>query len=102
MEMVYLSNAEAALLGLLSEKPMHPYQIEQEVKSRDMRSWTDLSMSSIYKLMRKLEREGLVIKQVRKSSANRLRKLYSITPEGERNLKSRIRELMAAPGRYTC
>ena len=62
-----LSNAEAALLGLLAEKPMHPYQIEQEVRYRDMRFWTELSMSSIYKLLRKLEREGLVIKKVQKS-----------------------------------
>jgi DNA-binding PadR family transcriptional regulator len=101
MEMVYLSNAEAALLGLLSEKPMHPYQVEQEVKLRDMRSWTDLSMSSIYKLLRKLEGEGLVVRQIRKSPENRLRKLYSITPEGERTLRSRIRELLAVPG-HTC
>jgi len=51
-----LTNAEAALLGLLSERPMHPYQIEKEVRSRDMRFWTELSMSSIYKLLRKLEK----------------------------------------------
>ena len=54
-----LSNGEAALLGLLSEKPMYPYQIEQEVKYRDMRFWNDLSMSSIYKLLDGLEKKGL-------------------------------------------
>ena len=92
-----ISNAEAALLGLLSEKTMHPYEIEQEVKYRDMRFWTELSMSSIYKLLRKLEGEGMVYKKEQKSPENRLRKLYSISPEGERALKSRVRGLLSEP-----
>ena len=48
--MVEISNAETTLLGLLSEQSMYPYQIEQEVKYRGMRFWTELAMSSIYKL----------------------------------------------------
>jgi DNA-binding PadR family transcriptional regulator len=71
-----ISNAEAALLGLLSEGPMYPYQIEQEVKYRDMRFWNDLSMSSIYKLLDGLERKGLVARANEVSPENRLRKLY--------------------------
>jgi DNA-binding PadR family transcriptional regulator len=47
-KMPNLSNAEAALLGLLSEQSMYPYQIEKEVRYREMRFWTELSMSSIY------------------------------------------------------
>ncbi|HEC45013.1 MAG TPA: PadR family transcriptional regulator [Bacteroides sp.] len=92
-----LSNAEAALMGLLSEQPMHPYQIEKEVKYRDMRFWTELSMSSIYKLLRKLEKAGLVIKKEEKSPENRLRKLYSLTSEGERKLKAKIGTLLSEP-----
>jgi len=38
--MVEIPNAEATLLGLLSEQPMYPYQIEQEVKYRGMRFLT--------------------------------------------------------------
>ncbi len=69
-----LSNSEAALLGLLSEEPMHPYKIDQEFEYRDMRSWTELSMSSIYKLLRKLEKEQLVNSEKIISSENRLQK----------------------------
>ena len=61
-----LTLMETALLGLLSEGPMHPYRIEKEVRERKLRSWTDLSMSSVYKLLVKLERRGLVLRQVRK------------------------------------
>ena len=92
-----LSNAEAALLGLLSEGPMHPYQLEQEVKYRDMRFWTELSMSSIYKLLRKLEKRGLVLKKEQMSPENRLRKPYSVTEGGETALRSKILSLLRGP-----
>lgn len=95
--MVEISNAEAALLGLLSEQPMHPYQIEQEVKYRDMRFWTELSMSTIYKLLKKLEKDGLVTRTDEVSSENRLRKLYSLSDEGKRLLKEKILSLLSEP-----
>jgi DNA-binding PadR family transcriptional regulator len=90
-----LSNAETALLGLLSEEPMHPYRIEQEVKYRDMRSWTGLSMSSIYKLLRKLEKDGMVLGKNVVSSENRLRKSCEISEKGTAALRKKIESLLS-------
>ena len=95
--MMELSNAEAALLGLLSEQSMHPYLIEQEVKHRDMRFWTDLSMSSIYKLLRKLEKEELLTRENRISEENRLQKVYSISKKGTAALQIKIEQLLSRP-----
>ncbi len=92
-----ISNAEAALLGLLSEQPMHPYQIEQEVECRSMRDWTELSMSSIYKLLAKLEKEGLVLRTDEVSPENRLRKQYSVSEEGKKALQAKLVELLSEP-----
>jgi len=92
-----LTNAEAALLGLLSEKPMYPYQIEQEIKYRDMRFWTELSMSSIYKLLRKLEKDDLVERKNEISSENRLRKLYTIRNKGKEVLDSKLEAILSIP-----
>lgn len=106
-----ISNAEAALLGLLSEQPMYPYQIEQEVQYRDMRFWTELSMSSIYKLLNKLEKEGLVLRSNEVSEGNRLRKLYSIGEAGTKALQEKLKALLTKPehirwsvdiGTYNC
>ena len=94
--MTELSNAESALLGLLSEQPMYPYQIEQEVKFRDMRSWTELSMSSIYKLLTKLEKAGLVNRRD-EIAENRLRKLYSISDAGREALQTKLTTLLREP-----
>lgn len=92
-----LSNAESALLGLLSEQPMYPYQIEQEVKYRDMRFWTELSMSSIYKLLLKLEKAGFVERTDEISPENRLRKLYSVSDAGRKALQDKLVKLLSEP-----
>jgi DNA-binding PadR family transcriptional regulator len=92
-----ISNAETALLGLLSEQSMYPYQIEQQVKYRDMRSWTDLSMSSIYKLLRKLEENRLISRKDEVSQENRIQKIYTLTQEGKQALQQKIITLLTEP-----
>ncbi|MFH1853597.1 MAG: PadR family transcriptional regulator [Candidatus Neomarinimicrobiota bacterium] len=92
-----ISNAEAALMGLLAESPKHPYQIEKDVDYRDMRSWTDLSMSSIYKLLNKLEQGGLVKSAVELSEGNRARKTFELTVAGLEALEIKLRELLRKP-----
>ncbi len=106
-----LSNAKTALLGLLAEEPMHPYKIEQEVKYRDMRFWTELSMSAIYKLLRELEKHGFVERKNEVSEENRLRKHYSLSRKGKKALKEKLMALLSEPehvrwqfdiGTYNC
>jgi DNA-binding PadR family transcriptional regulator len=92
-----LTNSEAALLGLLSEEPMHPYKINQEFEYRDMHSWTELSMSSIYKLLRKLEKEELVTRENVIREENRLKKQYSISEKGKHRLRQKLISLLSTP-----
>lgn len=89
-----LTNAEAALLGLLAEGARHPYQLEKDVQYRDMRSWTDLSISSIYKLLRQLEIDGCVDLSRDVTENNRMRKIYSITDLGRKALEKKISSLL--------
>ena len=95
--MVEITKAETALLGLLSESPMYPYQIEKEVEFREMRLWTELSMSSIYKTLKKLEEKGLVDRENMVSEENRVRKLYSISKKGTELLKKELFEILSEP-----
>lgn len=92
-----LTNTEIALLGLISEKPRYPYQIEQEVKYRDMRYWTELSMSSIYKLLKKFESLNLVSLNKTISGENRIQKQYTITEEGKQLLVEQITSILSNP-----
>ncbi len=93
---VKLSDADTALLGLLSEEPQHPWQIEKTVKYRDMRFWTDLSQSTIYKQLRALQQAGLVECR-REISRGRLRKVFSISRAGKAALARKLHDLLSEP-----
>lgn len=97
-----ISTLEAALLGLLTEKPMHPYEIEKTVVDRDMRFWTGISMSSIYKVLGKLETKLLVDVHVEITESNQAKKVYVITERGKREVKEKVSELMSEMENILC
>ena len=85
-----MGNKEIAVLGLLSERPMHGYDIEHEIRMRDMRYWTEISMSSVYKILKKLEEKGLINCEVKITSNNVAQKVYSLTDIGKVRLNGEI------------
>lgn len=93
--MVTISNKEAALMGLVCEKPKHAYEVESDIKERDMRYWTDISMSSVYKLLNKLEERGLLESEMRLSEKNINQKVYFPTKEGRKQFKEKVSELIS-------
>lgn len=52
-------DTRSAILALLNEKPMHGYEIMQELSARTNGAWTP-SAGSIYPNLQQLEDEGLV------------------------------------------
>ena len=94
--MIQLSNKEAALLGLLSEKPKHAYEIKNDIQERDMGYWTEISTSSIYKLLNKLEERGFLVSETKISEKNVVQKVYSLTEQGKKSLEQKMEELISA------
>ncbi|OPY28785.1 MAG: Transcriptional regulator PadR-like family protein [Methanocella sp. PtaU1.Bin125] len=90
--MTAISNAEAALLGLLCERPMHGYEIEKTIEDRNMRYWTEVSFYSIYRLLRKLEARGLVQSELKLSRNNVSQKVYAITEAGRTAVVDKVKE----------
>ena len=70
-------DVRAAVLSLLAEKPMHGYQIIQEIEERSNGAWKP-SAGSVYPTLQLLADEGLV--QVEESNG---RKTYSLTEAGK-------------------
>jgi DNA-binding PadR family transcriptional regulator len=85
-----MGNKEIAVLGLLSERPMHGYDLEHEIRMRDMRYWTEISMSSVYKILKKLEVKGLVNCEVKQTPNNVSQKVYTLTELGTVRLNGEI------------
>jgi len=69
-------DVRAAVLALLAERPMHGYEIIQEVSERTGGVW-EPSPGSVYPTLQMLEDEGLVTAQESEG-----RKRYALTEEG--------------------
>lgn len=69
-------DVRTAVLGLLAEKPMHGYQIIQQIEERSGGSWKP-SPGSVYPTLQLLADEGLI-----KAEESNGRKTYSLTEEG--------------------
>ncbi len=95
-----LSNKESALMGLLSEKEMYAYEINQEIEERSMREWTELSLSSIYKLLGKMETQKLLTSKKVISEKNLTQKIYSITGKGLNLLKATLKYIISNPEQH--
>jgi DNA-binding PadR family transcriptional regulator len=98
---VYLmTNAELAILSLVVEQPRHGYEIEQVIEERGMRDWTEVGFSSIYYLLKKLEREGFVAGQLQEAERGPARKVYRATPAGEEAYHAGVLDVLSVPRRW--
>ncbi len=93
-----MTNAELAILSLIAEVPRHGYEIEQTIETRGMREWTEIGFSSIYYLLKKLEKAGLIESQLRPSEGRGpARRVYQVTAEGRAALNEATLEALAQP-----
>ncbi len=78
-----MTNAELAILSLITENSRHGYEIEQVIEERGMRNWTEVGFSSIYYLLNKLEKAGLIESRLEQAEGRGpARKVYQITENG--------------------
>ena len=94
-----MTNAELAVLGLVVEQPRHGYQIEHVIEERGMRSWTEIGFSSIYFLLKKLERQKLIKGEWEKTEHGKERwvKVYRPTDKGRDAFHAAIIEVLSLP-----
>jgi DNA-binding PadR family transcriptional regulator len=76
-------DVRSAILALLDDRPMHGYEMIQELEERTGGRWTP-SAGSIYPTLQLLEDEGLVTAEEVEG-----RKVYSLTDTGEEAVPER-------------
>ena len=76
-------DVRAAVLSLLSEKPMHGYQIIREIEERSGGSWKP-SAGSVYPTLQLLADEGSI-----SAEESNGRKIYSLTEAGREEAAAR-------------
>lgn len=89
-----LSNVELIVLSLINEKPAYAYEIEKQIEARNMRLWVKIGIASIYQVLERLHRRGLVQFSIEREGKAPERKRYSLTTEGRDELKSSVKTLL--------
>ena len=98
---VIMTNAELAILSLIAEEPRHGYQIDQVIRERGMREWAEVAFSSIYFVLKKLEREGLIEGVLEETERGPARKVYHATEAGRAALHDGVLDALSVPDRRT-
>lgn len=77
-------------LKLLKERPMHGYELKQEVQKRF--GWKPPTVTS-YIVLHRLQRDGYVVSEWKQQRGKPSRKRYRITKKGEELLKEGLKYL---------
>ncbi len=80
--MSFKVSAENALLGILMTGPKHGYDLHGYVSTKMNQFW-DLSMSQIYALLKRMERNGVVVSQEEWQENRPAKNIFSITQKGK-------------------
>jgi DNA-binding PadR family transcriptional regulator len=87
-----------AVMNLLMERPMHPYEMKLKMKERGHDQVIRLKGGSIYDTVVRLEAGGFIKSQAPSREGRRPeRTVYSITDTGRDEITAWLRELLAQP-----
>jgi len=70
------------LLGLLTDKPMHGYEINQTIKREGIDGWFNISTAAIYYSLNKLRSQGLVAETKYQEAGAPTRSVFRLTKTG--------------------
>jgi DNA-binding PadR family transcriptional regulator len=87
-----------AVLALLYERPMHPYEMVSTMRERGKHESVRLRYSSLYSVVGALEREELILpKETLREGRRPERTVYEITGAGREEFLTWLRELLREP-----
>ncbi|MGH9081205.1 MAG: PadR family transcriptional regulator [Acidimicrobiales bacterium] len=87
-----------AVLVSLYERPMHPYEVAQQLRSRAKQESVRLNYGSLYGVVESLERRSLIVAQETVRAGKRPeRTVYAITEAGAREMIDWLTEIVGVP-----
>jgi DNA-binding PadR family transcriptional regulator len=70
------------LLGLLLDRPMHGYELYQQIQAEGIDAWFNVSMAGVYYSLGKLRDRGLVAESRQRGGRSPRKSIYHLTDEG--------------------
>jgi len=96
-------STELLILALVEERARHGYEISKLIEARS-EGVLKLNVASLYPLLYRLERRGLLEGKWVEKAGQRRRRYYRLTADGRRNLRDRLstwRSFVEAMNRIT-
>jgi len=81
-------------LRLLDEKPMHGYQLMDELNKRGLADPEKVEPGAVYTVLRRMEHRGLLASQWEEKETGPDRRVYSLTEEGRDHLKAGLKMML--------
>jgi DNA-binding PadR family transcriptional regulator len=89
-----------AVLVCLYERPMHPYEVAQTLRSRAKHESVRLNYGSLYGVVEGLERRGLIrARETVRDGRRPERTVYEITEAGTREASDWLSEMLSVPAK---
>lgn len=85
-----LTLADLVVLSLLTERPMHGYELNQELERREVRDWAGVSRPQVYYSLKKLARAGLLRLDTQPGTRGGDRQVYTPSARGRRALAASL------------
>jgi len=87
-----------AVLALLTERPMHPYEMSSTMRERVKEASIKLNYGSLYSVVDSLQRNGLIeVQETVREGRRPERTVYGITDAGRTELVDWLSELLSIP-----
>ena len=87
-----------AVLSLLLERPMHPYEMSSTMRERVKEASIKLNYGSLYSVVDSLQRNGLIeVRETVREGRRPERTVYAITDAGRTELVDWLTELLSIP-----
>jgi DNA-binding PadR family transcriptional regulator len=95
-----ISPLALAILELLDQRPMHPYELAATMRERHYDEFIRLNFGSLYHTVDSLERNGWIVPTEKEKEGNRPeRTIYRLTDSGRDVLRQVVSEIIAEPRR---
>ena len=87
-----------AILSLLTERPMHPYEMAAVMRQRGLSSTMKLNYGALYSIIETLHKSVLIVPvEIRREGRHPERTIYTITEAGRAELFDWLRVLLRTP-----
>lgn len=87
-----LSKSATIILGLINEKPLNAYEITKMLSVMNIKSWYNISNSTVYTTIKTLEKKKSVIGVIQKDGNMPNKTVFSLTPQGKQDFVDTLRQ----------